>query len=250
MGPLLRKLAPSLGRHHSGRVQATPAAAGSRPTPEQLEQLRRLTGPPDNELPTSVAVNAILATPPDLVVALLSATVYSNGLLLNLTLRMRGATEGRAPWLHPGPSAAAGAWMGSQRPDSPDRWLIGVEYSDGRTASTLSSAQRPGVTPQVIDENRPRLLARGGGGGNRVYDSSLWLAPLPPPGPLTVIFTWPAQDVMETATTLDTEAWGPAALHVTQLWAQQPNPPAPALPPVPPIRLQPGGWFERSSQLP
>ena len=223
-----------------------PEPAGTGVTPEQLQRYRRLTQPPDNELPAAVPVNAVLARTPDLAVALLSVNVHSTGVLLSLTFRNRGGT-GSAPQGGWPSSGASGAWMSAHRPDSPDRWLLGVQYPDGRTASTLSRSRRPGTVGQSLDEGQPRLLGHGGGGGGRTYNSALWLAPLPGPGPLTVVFAWPAMDIEELSIDLDTEPWRHAAMLVTPLWDHEPDPPPQTPPPpLPPIRLQPGGWFERN----
>lgn len=80
------------------------------------------------------------------------------------------------------------------RPDTP---RIGVRFADGRTAAS-------GTTPTAEEaSDRPRFHGFGGLGVGTVFRRTMWLWPLPPPGPLTWFFTWPWLDVDEVSVEVD-----------------------------------------------
>ncbi len=75
-------------------------------------------------------------------------------------------------------------------------------------------------------------------GSDSILDLKLWLSPLPPPGPVTMVCRWPEFDIDETKVTLDGAAAGSVAI---ELW-----PPETSEEPAhePPTKLLPDdGWF-------
>jgi hypothetical protein len=105
----------------------------------------------------------------------------------------------------------------------PDAFLrFGIRYSDGRTCSNL--AYFPGDTGAGP---RPMLMARASGGGSRSFDSEFWLWPLPPAGPLTIVWQWPYFNVPETSLEIDAGPFLEAAARALQVWPEMPDTQAP-----------------------
>ncbi|WP_052280887.1 hypothetical protein [Nocardia vulneris] len=115
--------------------------------------------------------------------------------------------------------------------------LIGTEFADGRTATTLSnSADQDAQTP---------MLTHGHSGGGPEYSSaSYFLTPVPPAGPFSIIVCWPAAGIRECRIDLDSEPFLAAVRRAQVLWPRQPpstwQPPRPTVP-----DLEPDGWFAR-----
>jgi hypothetical protein len=64
-----------------------------------------------------------------------------------------------------------------------DVFVLGVEYSDGRTGRS----DHP---------NGDVLVALGGGyGGTGYFDARIWISPLPAEGPMLITCTWPARQL-------------------------------------------------------
>lgn len=188
---------------------------------------------PENEVPASVAIDAVLARTEDLVVFMSGARVFSNGVDLTLEVRLRQVdASGRH---------VLGAAVHGHGPGSGDRLLFGVEFADGRRASTLGRDLRP---PTEDTEDEPRLWPGGGGGGSRSMQLQLFLSPLPPPGDFTVVCAWPDRDLPETTTVLSADQLLEAASRVRVLWPWEPEQQFGR--PEPPPRLPRGSWFRRS----
>jgi hypothetical protein len=180
--------------------------------------------PPDNEVPVSVAFNAVLASTPDLAVFTSGLSVFSHGFQFSVEIRARQPhrehRHGLSEALHePGET----------------QLLLGVEFSDGRRTSNIS--RRP--TPTSTDA--PMLWPGGGGGGMRSAQTSFFVAPLPPPGVLRLVCAWPVRGIGDTSTTLPCEQILEAATRVTQLWPWEPEQPEPIQPVSPDV--PDGSWF-------
>lgn len=187
---------------------------------------------PDNEVPVSIALDAVLGEAADFVVYLSGVRAFRALLEFRLTALARHRSGG---------SGLGGALHGHGEQD--DRLLFGVEYADGRTASNLEGL-RMGVGSQ-FDATTPVLWPGGGGGGDRSADMSYYLTPLPPAGALRIITAWPSRGIAETITEIPTATLTDAASRVRVLWDLGPDesPPPPQPPPVPP-----GSWFDRTQQ--
>jgi hypothetical protein len=120
------------------------------PTPEQLEHWRRRMSAPDNELPAGVGVTAVLGLNDDAAVGLTQIEAFSTGFRFTLAVRVRRLR----PLL-----ARGGLFMLISQSVHPgieipldDRLLLGLEYPDGRRASTLQDPRLPGPGAAVDDE--------------------------------------------------------------------------------------------------
>lgn len=189
---------------------------------------RRRPGAPENEMPVAVAVNVVLARNSDLVVFVSDCLVYSTGLQITIAARFRALGRQRMMrGLHGGGDAA-------------ERVLLGVEFADGRTSSTMTMS---GGVSNVAAADSPQLIFGVGGSGSQ-YGSNvpLFLQPLPPDGPLTLIIESPALGIAETRTQIESKAILAAATRVVELWLPEPaDVQGPTMLTL--DDLTPGGWF-------
>jgi hypothetical protein len=210
---------------------------GDPPTPEQLEQWRRRMSSPEYEFPASVGLSVLLGRTDDAAVGLTHLEAFSTGFRFTLAVRVR----------QPRPQFARGGLhmlISSHVPPGvdvrlEDRLLLGIEYSDGRRASTLTDMRMRGPGA-MTDTEQLVLVQQGGGGDAHSVDQSYWVAPLPPEGPVTVVLAWPGFGMPESRTTLDSAAILAAASHSQRLWPPQPAAESPEPPPAP---RPSSGWF-------
>ncbi len=189
---------------------------------------RRMSAP-DNEVPVALPHNVLLARTDDVAVALTGLHVYTTGVSFTLVARARAdAVQGLGRnlnelfWEH-GPGAG-------------HRFLLGVEFADGRRASSLPV---PGQADDVV-------LDQGGGtGGDTAIDQSWWLSPLPPEGPLRLVVRCPDLGISEVTVELDGSHIRRAAEDVVVLWPWEPPRDRGPEPPQPPDDLPADSWFAR-----
>jgi hypothetical protein len=199
---------------------------------DRARSLRRRVQP-DNEVPVSVPLDAVVVSKADLVVFVCGLAVYRNGLAFTLEARART-------------SAAAG---GEEEDDvlghvlhrhgrSAHQLLIGVEYADGRRCSTLDTGS---PFEEGGPEDQPRLRPGGGHAGERSASVAYFLSPLPPSGELRIYCAWPSAGIDETVTIIDAGPILEAADRVRVLWPWEParSRSRPAAQPTVPDR----GWF-------
>ena len=191
----------------------------------------RLRQRPDNEVPVSIAFDAVVGEAADLVVYISGVHVFRAVLGFQLTVLARHHSP--APGL-------TGALFGHG--EQPDRLLLGVEYADGRTGSNLSGMRA--LHDLEFDPLTPVLMQGGGGGGDLSADVTYYLSPLPPPGLLRIITAWPGHGIAETVTEVAAAPFIEAATRVRLLWDLDPDE-APSEQPQPPD-MPSGGWFDRS----
>lgn len=177
-------------------------------TEEAMRPRRR----PDNELPGSVAVDAVLATSEDLVIFIGGLSVYQHGLDLTVGVRAR---PGRLDAHPEGLLAEVGGNGAGWSP-----LLLGVEFSDGRSCGNLEMSQ---AAVRDTSKEQPRLLFESASGDDRSASTSWLLSPLPPPGDLQIVCAWPSHGVPRTTTTLPTEPILRAAARARELRRRQPR---------------------------
>ena len=117
--------------------------------------------------------------------------------------------------------------------------LVGVECSDGRTASTLAD---PFAALEGVRDG-PILTEVGSSADDTTYDASFWLWPTPPPGQLTIVVACQALGIAETSVSIDADALAAASREALELWPW--TPPEPFEPGPHRYDLPPGGWFAR-----
>jgi hypothetical protein len=176
------------------------------PPPEPPEhRSAEWTGPPENELGVVVPVQIELIRTDALSLAVPALSVYSTGSMLTLTLRRRTRRpmrEQSAPPFH--------------RFLQPDALRFGVQFADGSKA-TAAPPMRPGETLTP-----PQLILRGtSGAGGRSSETTMWMWPLPPPGPVELVCEWRAEDIELTRRELDAQVILDAAAQVEELWPDE-----------------------------
>jgi hypothetical protein len=186
------------------------------PPPEPTERPARprpVWAKPDAVLPGVVGVERVLGRSDDAVVAIGGIAGYPNGFEFTLAAILRFERRGGSVLPH----------LPGVDPDDPvsDRFLrLGVEFADGRRATNLAR------TPPVYQSNEsagPMLMPRGGGGGPRRNDSTYWVWPLPPPGPLTIVCEWPAYRIEESRIEIDAALIIDASARAVRLWPDDPD---------------------------
>lgn len=211
-------------------MQVSGRRDGEPPTPEQIEEWQRLMQPPENELPAGVAVTAVLGRTADAAVGITQVEAFSGGFRFTLAVRLRTPVPDQPGGLfhlvntHPHPASQVAV---------EERLLFGIEYADGRRASTLDHRDPFASRPLV-------LMQQGGGGGDTSVDQGYWVAPLPPDGPVTFVLAWPRFGIDETRTQVDGGLIRDAGARSEVLWPPPPRVEAgePAPPPRPAT-----GWF-------
>jgi hypothetical protein len=183
---------------------------------------------PENEVPGSLAVDAVLVADDEVVVFISGVRAFSNGLDITLEVRVRHAsTDERGDML-------AGV---HGHGDPSDRLLLGVELSDGRRCTNLDPLDLDGSD----STERPMLTPGGGSSNARSGDFTLFLSPLPPPGDLRIVCAWPKRGLAETITVVSADDILEAAQRARVLWPWEPEP-EPVWSVKPP-EVPKGGWF-------
>ncbi len=196
--------------------------------------------PPDNEVPNVVPVSAVLGRTPDAAVALVGLRVYTTGFSFDVSVRLRvPAEDGDA-------SATSGLldfYVERTGSEPRNRLLFGVEYADGRVGTNLGFPHTEPPDDVGDRQGRPPLMLfpHGGSGGERTYDATYWLTPLPPPGPLTFVCAWEAFGITEARFSVDGASVADAGRHANVLWAWEPE--RPRRRPRPPAALPESRWF-------
>ncbi len=209
--------------------------AADDPDPDEVEEWVRRTSPPENEIPASAGLTALVVRSDDVAVAITGVEVYSTGFRFTLAVRVpRPRPEvGRG-----GLFSLVDGHMHGGGVAAESHLLLGLEYPDGRRASTLEDARATGPRSSSLDELV--LVSEGGSGDDTRVDQRYWVAPLPPHGPVAFIVSWPAFGVTESRTELDGGAIRGAASRSVTLWPPQRG--APPREPTPPPRPT-SGWF-------
>jgi hypothetical protein len=190
------------------------------------EALWRQQRVPENQVPVSVAFDAVLARTEDVAAFVSGLHVYQNGVRFRVELRMRTALLG------PGSATSALIERG------PTVLLVGVELADGRRCVH----DRYGMS----DPSGPMLRGQGGGGGSRDASLELFLSPLPPAGVNKLLCAWPWLGIADQVSLLPTDDIRAAAANAIELWPWEPEifRPDPK-PPTPDIPAN--SWFSPSA---
>lgn len=190
---------------------------------------------PTTKRPVAVPTSTVLGRGPDAAVLLTSALAYSTGTEFMLSIRVRPRARRRTTPLH-----QLMHEIGFDEVDANQAFLLGVQFADGRRAMTSGRNGMPASADQ--DGEQALYLVFGSStGSDSTLDLKLWLSPLPPAGPVTMVCRWPEFDIGETKVTLDGAAMAAAGSAAIELWPPETSE-EPA--PEPPTNLLPDdGWF-------
>lgn len=171
------------------------------PVPPQQHDFRNpeWSGPPDNVIPATVALDVILVRRPDLGVWVADALAFPTGLRFGLNILRREPESDHKP-----------LFFG---PPTPDALRFGLRLADG----TKVLGDRPTLNSSEAPE-QPVLRPTSGSGGQHFSQQKWWLWPLPPSGSLTFVLSWPAEDIEETSAQTDAAPILAAAARAEQLW--------------------------------
>jgi hypothetical protein len=193
---------------------------------------------PENEMPAGLDFGALLGKSDETAVYVTGFRVFSTGLAFTLSVRLR--RDPRQELSHRIHELLSGHITADA--DLDERLLLGVQYADGRTATNLTAQWPPHFADEPAEATEPRLTFGAGGGGGRTYDQDIWLSPVPPAGPMTLICRWPAFGIEESQTELDGAQLNDALARVQVLWPWEPPEHEPEPEPTSP-QLPPDGWF-------
>ncbi|GAB2696485.1 hypothetical protein [Thalassiella azotivora] len=197
--------------------------------PDDVEEVRWFDAP-DNEVPTTVPVSAVVSRTAEVAVVLTGFDVSSTGVRFSVTVHRRGRRDTAQPLL--------GEVLQGDPLTGRVGLLVGVETADGRRASSLA-AWRPGP---VVDGERALTLREDGGHSDaRTARTTYWLSPVPPSGLLRVVVACPPLGLDEAVLELDATPLAEAAASVVELWPWEPPSDA-GYEPAPP-QLPEGSWF-------
>lgn len=173
------------------------------PTPPRKRYLGDRTpswlAPPLNEIPATVALNAVWVHHKDLAVYLPYAAVYRCG--VDIAIVELNSASGPArpfPWVR-----------GASGP------RLQVELADGQRLDPRVALRDAEVTQRP---DRPIVRQRAGGGHTAMSMLHLWVWPLPGPGPLAVVGDWPEEAIPQTRVQLDGDILTVAAAQARRAW--------------------------------
>lgn len=187
------------------------------PRPEPERRRREPWHQPEHVLPGSAPGEVIVARTPDAAVWVGSVQAYPNGFTCTVWVVRREQPTGSVRMTRP----FASAYRNPDPFEAEDRntgLRFGVEYADGRRAAMGQGLPLSFEGPQ--DEGMLWLLPRGGGGSELSWEQNLWISPLPPDGPVTLVGSWPDVGVDEQRGELDGTAIRAAAARAVELWPE------------------------------
>jgi hypothetical protein len=198
--------------------------------------------PPGGTVPGVVALELVLARSEAVAVFVSRVDAYPSGFALELMVMSELADDALDPLLF-GPRRLRGLGRG---PGSADKSLpeeklrFGVQFADGTKATNTQE----GVREPFQEPAPPVLHTSGGGGGSGRWYQSLWIWPLPPPGPLWLVCEWPSAKIALTRHEIDAQQILDAASRAQVIFSEEhlplPEPrPRPGPPPQPGAG---GGW--------
>jgi hypothetical protein len=169
---------------------------------------------PEFVVPSSVAVDLVLLRTDEVAVTIGLVRAFPSGFEFTVDSRARRAGQG----------GRIGGFPRRYLPDveTEDGLRLGLEFSDGRRAEVNA----PYPFPDRFDPDALIVTSEGGGGSDRSWHSRFWVYPLPTPGPLSFVATWPAFDVAEVRVDLEADMILSAATRALVLWPEAPGLPS------------------------
>lgn len=179
-------------------------------------------GPPWHICPGLSPLTVVLGRSSSTAVLVQGIGCYPSGLVLRLVVRLRerGREARRRVWQELDVTHGRGQ-LSMFLPPGGLRW--GVELADGRRVTTVDAYspwnESPPDAAVAWVPDRPVLegLARPSVFGS-AWSREMWLWPLPPPGPLRLVCSWPDRGVAETTTEVDAGPMRAAAAQAASCW--------------------------------
>jgi hypothetical protein len=163
-------------------------------------------GPPGNVLPAPFGGRLLVGKSEQAVVAVFGAQACATGFGVEILAKWR-KTGRPEPVRH-------GLYFDSRR--GPDALRFQIRFPDGRVAKAANREQNPSDP----DPGFPRLSPQHGAGSNGEWVERMWVWPLPPPGPMTFVCSWPVLGIPEIRAIVDAGEILTAAAGATVLWPE------------------------------
>jgi hypothetical protein len=90
----------------------------------------------------------------------------------------------------------------------------GLRFADGTKWKSTDPLVHPGDDP-----TGPLVSGASGGGSGKCWHRSHWVWPLPPPGNITFVARWPAQELDERSIEIDGDELRSLSTQAESLWA-------------------------------
>ncbi len=178
-------------------------------------------GPPQDELGVPVALQGSLVRTSSLVIALSSATAFTTGCAFDLVWSARRDDQDDETWAERLDLLAQGPWMVRRSSARGHGLRFGIHLADARkvTTATFSAFGNTDISTPPRDAVLLDLSGPGSGAEDAWSQQvRLWLWPLPPPGDMELLCTWPEADIAQEHISLDADALLVAAASVWPLW--------------------------------
>lgn len=195
------------------------------PRPEPPERPKRLKRPtwmrPENIVPITVPFDRILLHTPEVGVFITALRAYPSGFELTVSVRRpRSAERGGHRDRPNNPFGRHRLDPDGQDDEAAARALrFGVLFADGRRAAADGRRplpiERSGTPPEV-----PTMSQQGGHGSDHDWEQTFWVWGLPEEGPVTIVYSWAAQNVPETSLEIDGDQLRSAAGRAVLLWPE------------------------------
>ena len=182
-------------------------------------------GSPHGTLPGVVALELVLARSERAAVCVTRVAAYPTGFEVDLVTMASADSDFDLDPLMFG-RRHGGARIGPRAQEIPEEMLrFGVQFADGSKATNLGPRHHgPGGDGPPLG---PVLHQQGGGGGGGNWRQTLWIWPLPPPGPLSFVVEWPAAGVALTRHEIDAQLIRDAALRAQVIFSEDDLPDLP-----------------------
>jgi hypothetical protein len=170
--------------------------------PLRRERTDRPWARPALVLPNYLDSDFVVARTDEVAVVVHGVACYPTGFQFSLETVTRHTDEDGSD----GPDYGDLFWSTRQSRTLPPELLrFGISYSNGATATSLDAADAMDEFEATRPSDRQdlRLYLGGGGGGDGRWSYKIWVAPLPPEGPVAFVCEWPAFGIEETQTTVD-----------------------------------------------
>ena len=177
------------------------------------------TGPRWHQMPVSVGAPEELGRSDSTVILLDGFRCFTEGILLRLNIRINDAGLQARRGVFAYLDRAHGRGYLDER-FKPDGLKWGIQFSDGRMASTQSESPWAGSGeietlggdgPVIEGTGRPQVFMDS-------WARDFWIWPTPPPGELLIGVEWAERGISETVTRLDASPLREAALRARPLW--------------------------------
>ena len=192
------------------------------PPPQPPYRQPPWVGPPRGALPGVVAAELLLAQTDKVAVYISRLAAYPSGFEFDIvTVATFGEEE--ADLLDPmlfGPHRHRARHAGGDI--ASEMLRLGVQFANGGKATNTSGFYH-GENPPA----GPVMHGGGGGGGGGRWNQTMWVWPLPPPGPLAFVCEWPAARIPLSRQELDAQTVLDAASRARVIFSDEDLPDRP-----------------------